>query len=698
MGEKKTFSVEIGGKNLIFETGKLAQQADGAVLAKYGEIAILATAQMSAPRGADFFPMLVDFEAKFYASGKMKGSRFSKREARPPDSAILSARLIDRTLRPLFPKNTRSDIQIIATMLQSDETFSPNATAINAASMAVQLSGFPVESPVGAVRVGLRENDEFFLDPTFDEIKNGKLDLIIAGTEDAILMVEAGANLISDEKMIAAFEFAHAEIKKICAAQKKFLENFSIEKKELILAEENLDAKNAVEKIFSEKDFDEISGDKKKVKKKISEMQKKLFENFANEIAAEKFSEKNLQKYFEKNFAASLRRRVFEKKIRLDERAPDEIRALSCEVGILPRLHGSAIFQRGETQAFSVVTVGGPGDEKIVDDPEQPEFKKRYLHHYNFPPFSVGETRPMRGPGRREIGHGELAHRALRYVIPEKNENFPYVLRVVSEILACNGSSSMASVCGSTLSLMDAGIKIKTPIAGIAMGLLFENSEKYEILTDIQGFEDFDGDMDFKVAGDENGITALQLDMKIKGLKIEILKNAFAKAKIARQKILTEMKKTISAPREKMSDFAPRVFSIKINPDFIREIIGKGGENIQKICAENSVEIDIEDSGLVFITAKNGDDAENTKKIILGIAHEPEPGEIFENCEVKKITDFGAFVEFLPKKEALVHISEMADHRVEKVSDILKLGQKITVQFLGADKMGRQRLTMKIKK
>jgi len=311
MGEKKTFSVEIGGKNLIFETGILAQQADGAVLAKYGDIAILATAQMSAPRGADFFPLLVDFEAKFYASGKMKGSRFSKREARPPDSAILSARLIDRTLRPLFPKNTRSDIQIIATMLQSDETFSPNATAINAASMAVQLSGFPVESPVGAVRVGLRENDEFFLDPTFDEIKNGKLDLIIAGTEDAILMVEAGANLISDEKMIAAFEFAHAEIKKICAAQKKFLENFSIEKKELILAEENLDAKNAVEKIFSEKDFDEISGDKKKVKKKISEMQKKLFENFANEIAAEKFSEKNLQKYFEKNFAASLRRRVF---------------------------------------------------------------------------------------------------------------------------------------------------------------------------------------------------------------------------------------------------------------------------------------------------------------------------------------------------------------------------------------------------
>ena len=696
---KKTYSVDIGGKSLTFETGRFAKQADGAVFTTYGDISILATAQMSNPRGdMDFFPLLVDFEAKFYATGKMKGSRFSKREARPPDSAILASRLIDRSLRPLFPKGMRNDVQIITTMLQSDEIHTVNATAINAASMAVQLSGMPIEAPIGSVRVGMRDNGEYFLDPNFDEVKDGKLDLIVAGKEDAIMMIEAGANLITEEEMIKALEFAHKEIKKICAAQKEFRAQFEIEEKIPVLVEENLEAKEAVDKFLSEKDFDSISGKtKKEIKQKTHELEEKLFDHYSKEIEEEKLAAKNLKKYFEKNFAKSLRRRALVEKKRIDDRKVDEVRPISVEVGVLPRLHGSALFQRGETQALSITTVGGPSDEKIVDNPEQPEFKKSYIHHYNFPPFSVGEIRPMRGPGRREIGHGELAARALRYVVPTKEkDNFPYVLRVVSEILACNGSSSMASVCGSTLSLMDAGIKIKAPVAGIAMGLFMDpDSGEYEILTDIQGFEDFDGDMDFKVAGDEERITAVQMDIKVKGLKIELLKEAFERARIGRSFILSEMKKVIKQPKKDMSNYAPRVYTIKIKPEYIRSVIGKGGETIQKMTEEFDVDINIEDSGLIFITSKNKENAEKAKKAIELIAYEPNIGDIFDNATVKSVKDFGAFVEFLPGKEALVHASEISNEYVKNVSDYLKEGQKVKVKIVGQDDIGRIKLSMK---
>ncbi len=693
----KKFSVDFGGEEMTFETGRMAQQAQGAVFATHGNIAILATVGMAPnPReGIDFFPLMVDFEEKFYAAGKMKGSRFVKREGRPSDTSVLNSRLIDRPLRPLFPKGMKNDVQVICTMLQTDEKRSAVSVAMCAASMALQISGIPIEAPIAGVQVGMKEDGSFIIEPSYDEAENGKLNLIVAGTEDAIMMVEAGAQLVSNEEMLAALEFAHKEIKKICKAQKEFATQHSIEPKEPMFKEEAEAEKEAVSKHISEAELDNVAGLKHDVKDKTHALEDKLIEACEAEIEEGTLNAGKLKGELGKAIAQSMRKRVFETGKRLDGRAVDEIRPITVEVGVLPRLHGSALFQRGETQALSVATLAGPGDAKLIDTPHKAEYKKTYIHHYNFPPYSVGEVKPMRGTNRREIGHGALAERALLPMIPDTKDNFAYTMRVVSEILSCNGSSSMASVCGSTLCLMDAGVPIKRAIAGIAMGLLMKDDGKYEILTDIQGFEDFDGDMDFKVAGDEEGITALQMDIKVKGLDLNLLKQALEKAQVARQSLLKDMKAVIPEPRKEMNQHAPRIDSFYIDPEYIREVIGKGGETIQGLCADYDVSIDLEDDGLVMVTASNQENGLKVKKIIQNIAYKPQVGDVFEDAIVKNIMDFGAFVEYLPKKEALVHISEITDARVDKVTDYLKEGQKITVKLIGIDNMGRAKLTMK---
>lgn len=693
----KKMSVDLDGVEFGFESGKLAQLADGAVTVTYGDTVILATAGMSgSPRqGIDFFPLMCDFEARYYATGKMKGSRFSKREARPADSAIIVSRLIDRPLRPMFPKGMKNDVQIIATLLQASGDRSAAAAAITGASAAVQLSGIPIEAPIAAVRVGMRDNGDFFLDPTYEEAA-GNLDLVIAGSEDAILMVEAGANLISDEKMIAAFEYAHTHIKTLCKAQTEFRKQFEIEMKEPIFATPNELAEAAVAEVLTEKDFASIGGKmKREYKKSLHAVEEKLLTALADRIEAGDFEKGDVLKVMGKKAAKVMRDKIFAKNSRLDGRKADEIRPLFSEAGVFPRLHGSAIFQRGDTQALSIVTLAGPGNELLLDDAGLAgEVKQTYMHHYNFPPYSVGEVRPMRGTGRREIGHGVLGERALQYMIPTAAEGFPYTVRVVSEILGCNGSSSMAAVCGSTLSLMDAGVPIKAAIAGIAMGLVMDEDGKYVILTDIQGAEDFDGDMDLKVCGNAEGLTSLQMDIKLKGLKMDLLVEALGKARTARTTILKNMTEALPAPRETMSDFAPRVISFPVEEEFVKVIIGKGGATIQKLCADYDVKIDIDEDHNVAISGV-GETVDAAKAAIDKITYKPSTGDVFHDCTVKSIMDFGAFVEYTPGKEALVHISEIAAERVEKVGDYLKEGQKISVIITGFDKKGREQLSMK---
>jgi len=700
----KEYSVDINGEKLTFQTGKLATMIDGSCVVKYRNEILLATAGMSkTPReGIDFFPLMCEYQPKYYATGKIKGSRFIKREGRPTDSAILTSRLIDRPLRPMFPKGMQNEVQLIVTLLQSDATRSVGALAITAASMAVLLSGIPFEAPVSAVRIGMDEKGEFVLDPTFEQLEEGDLDLVVAGSEDAIMMVEAGARLLSDEKMVEALEFAHKYIKVLCQAQKEFASQCEIEPKTPQFKEYDEANKEAVDSFVTDEMLDSIKGVGKKVlHKKVEEIQNALLENFAEKIENEELSESELIHFFEKKWADRMRHNILEKDQRLDGRTPDEIRPLSTEVGILPRTHGSGLFNRGQTQALSVVTVGSPSDAQLIDDPDQDEYSRYYMHHYNFPPYSVGEVRMLRGTNRREVGHGKLGERALKYVMPTKKEGFPYTVRVTSEILACNGSSSMAATCGSTLALMDAGIPIKSAISGVAMGLVTddkENIQKYKILTDIQAQEDFCGDMDLKVCGDEEGITSLQMDIKLKGLSMDLLREALGKARTARTKILENMKATIAKPREKMSPFAPQIVSFKIPEDKIRIVIGKGGETIQKLCGDHDVKIDIDDDGTIYIAATGDEGIQAAKKEILALTYTPKEGDVFEDAIVKNITDFGAFVEYLPGQEALLHISEIADHRVNKVTDELKEGQKVKVKIIGIDHLGRVKLSMKAAK
>lgn len=688
--------MEVAGRKLILETGALARQATGSVVASLGDTVVLATATIANPRpGCDWFPLSCDYEEKYYASGKIKGSRFIKREGRPSDNAILSSRLIDRPIRPLFPKNTTNDIQIIATVLSADMEVDPTTTAMNAASAALVVSGMPFHGPLGAVRIGYKDG-KFIVNPTYKEEDEGELVLTVAGTELAITMVEAGAKELSEEKMLEALQLAHEEIKKICALQLQLKALVNPTEVPLLLAEKNEAAAKAVEALISKAELDGASGrNKLEVKEKYHALEAKLIETKKKEIEEGVFTEGDLKKALNDKFEKNMRENVLAGGLRIDGRKLDEVRELSASVHTLPRPHGSGLFQRGDTQVLSITTLGGPGKAQIIDTMDEDE-EHFYIHEYNFPPFAVGETGPRRGPGRREIGHGCLAERALMPVLPAKSE-FPYVIRVVSETLACNGSSSMGAVCGSTLSLMDAGVPIKRPVAGIAMGLVTDKDYKsefknYKILSDIQGVEDFAGDMDFKVAGTEKGITALQMDIKVKGVTVEILRAALAQALAGRHTIMQAMLAAIPEPRKELSKYAPLISSVKIEPDQIRAVIGKGGEVIQKITAECGVEIDIDDDGTVVITAPDQESGKKAEDWVKRITYIPKAGEEFDG-KVSRIMEFGAFVEFLPGKEGLVHISCLAPGRTEKVEDAVKLGEIIRIKITEIDQMGRFNLT-----
>ena len=687
---------QIASRPLVIETGKLAKQATGSAVVSLGDTTILATVVVADPRpGCDFFPLSCDYEEKYYAAGKIKGSRFIKREGRPSEAAVLRSRMMDRPIRPLFPKGTTNDIQIIATVLSADLEVDPVTTAMNAASAALMVSGAPFAGPIGAVRVGLKD-DTLIINPTYEEEEKGDLVLTVAGTAEAITMVEAGSNEISDEKMLEALELAHSEIKKICELQIQLKEKIKPEPIELSLTEKNEDAEKAIDELISESDLDTIAGkSKKEIKSAIHTLEEKLLEKYAADIEAEKFSEGELKEILNTRFEKNMRKNILEKDLRLDSRKLSEVRPLSCSVGVLPRTHGTGLFNRGETQILTVATLGGPGKAQVIDTMDK-DYERFYMHEYNFPPFSVGESGRRFGPGRREIGHGDLAERALIPVLPPKAD-FPYTLRLVSETLSCNGSSSMGSVCGSTLALMDAGVPIARPVSAIAMGMVTDKDTDgkfttYKILSDIQGFEDFAGDMDFKVARTEQGITALQMDIKVKGISTEILKEALAQATKGCDEIRTAMLAAIAAPRKELSKHAPLIESVKIDPDKIREVIGKGGETIQKITEECGVEIDIDDDGIVTITAPDGESGNKAKKWVEQIVYVPKVGDEFDG-KVVRIMDFGAFVEFLPGKDGMVHISALAPGRIEKVEDAVKVGEHIRVKVVEVDSMGRINLT-----
>lgn len=693
--EPQKVNLNLGGRELTLEHGKFALQAAGSVLASLGETVILATVGVGKPRaGCNFFPLTCDYQEKYYATGKIKGSRFIKREGRPSDAAIIRSRLMDRPLRPLFPKGTTNDIQIITTVLSSDLEVDPAALAINAASTALILSGIEFAGPVGAVRVGLGE-EHLILNPTYEEEDQGALVLTVAGTQDAITMVEASAKEVSVEKMLAALEFAHTEIKKICGLQIELKEKVKPAPKALILQEKNLAAQEAVASFLTAEQLNSFKGkSKKEIHAQFEELEAELKEKFATELAAEKFTETELANLLNEQFEENLRLKILAQGERLDGRALDAVRPLKGAVSVLPHPHGSSIFERGETQILSIVTLGGPCKAQVIDTMDK-DYERTFIHEYNFPPFAVGETAPMRGPGRREIGHGDLAERALTAVLPEQ-EKFPYTIRVVSETLACNGSSSMGSVCAATLALMDAGIPIKRPVAGIAMGLVTDKDsngefKEYKILTDIQSFEDFAGDMDFKIASTEKGLTALQMDIKVKGVSTQILKEVFQQSEKALLEVRGSLTAALPEPRKTLSKYAPLILSLQIEPEKIRNVIGKGGETIQKITSECGVEIDLKDDGLVSITAPDQASGQKAQQWIEQIVYKPKVGDEFEG-EVLRILDFGAFIEFLPGHDGMLHISALAKERINSVRDVLKIGEKIKVKIHEIDSLGRTNL------
>jgi len=685
----EVFKTEIAGRTLVFETGKLAQQANGSVLARYGDTVVLVTATASKePReGVDFLPLTVDYEERLYAVGKIPGG-FIKREGKPSEKAILSARLIDRPLRPLFPKDLRNDIQIIATILSVDQDNTPDVLAINGASLALCISDIPFEGPVGAVSVGLVDG-QFVINPTVEQHEKSRLRLVVAGTKDAILMVEAGADEVTEEEMLNAILYGHEEIKKIVAFQEEIISKIGKPKMEIPPIAIDADMEKAVREFATPEILKAIRiYDKQEREAYLSKITEETLLHFA-ETYPEK--EKEISDILYSILKEEVRKMITKEGIRPDGRKSNEIRPISCEVGILPRTHGSGLFTRGQTQVLTVATLGALGDVQILDGLDLEE-TKRYMHHYNFPPYSTGETRVLRGPGRREIGHGALAERALEPMIPPEEE-FPYTIRLVSEVLSSNGSTSMASVCGSTLALMDAGVPIKAPVAGIAMGLIKEE-EKVTILSDIQGIEDFLGDMDFKVAGTAKGITAIQMDIKIKGIDADILKKALAQAREGRLFILEKMLSVISEPRKELSPYAPRIFSLTIDPEKIRDVIGPGGKTINKIISETGVKIDIEDDGRIYVAAPNEKAGEKALDMINKITQDVEVGKVYVG-KVLRITNFGAFVEILPGKEGLVHISKLAKGRVKRVEDVVNVGDEILVKVTDIDKQGRINLSHK---
>ena len=676
------FQMDLAGRMLTIETGELAKQAGGAVMVGYGDTRVLVTATGSKEaKDIDFFPLTVDYEEKMYAVGRLPGG-FIKREARPPESAILNSRLIDRPIRPLFNKGVRNEVHVVATVMSVDQDCDPAICGMIGASAALSISDVPWNGPIAGVRMG-RINGEFVVNPTKSQLEETDLNIVVAGTKDAILMVEGGAEEVPEDIILEVIMAAHEEIKKIVAFQEDMTAKVGKEKRVFECKDVPAEISDAVRAYGHDKlDAAVRCADKQQRDAQENEVRADVLAHF-EEIYPDNLADVN--KAFDAMTKEIVRHMITVEKIRPDGRQLDEVRPISCRTGVLPRTHGSGLFTRGQTQVLNVTTVA-PLSEKQTIDGLGVETEKRYIHHYNFPSFSVGETRSSRGPGRREIGHGALAERALVPVIPSE-EDFPYALRLVSEVLESNGSSSMASVCGSTLSLMDAGVPIKAPVAGIAMGLVTQG-EHYTILTDIQGMEDHLGDMDFKVAGTTEGITALQMDIKIDGLSEQILKESLEQARIGRLQILDHMNETISAPREEVSTYAPKIKIIKIKPEKIKDVIGSGGKVINEIIEKTGVKIDIEQTGEVFISSPEIDGINKAIEIIENITREAEVGEIYL-AEVKRIEKFGAFVELFPGVDALVHISKLAAERVNKVEDVVKVGDTLKVKVIKIDEKGR---------
>ncbi|MEG4119390.1 polyribonucleotide nucleotidyltransferase [Microcoleus sp. N9_B4] len=693
-------SISFDGRDIRLKIGLLAPQAGGAVLIQSGDTAVLVTATRSQGReGIDFLPLLVDYEERLYAGGKIPGG-FLRREGRPPEKVTLTGRLIDRPLRPLFPSWLRDDIQVVATTVSMDEQVPPDVLAVTGASVAILLAKMPFYGPMAAVRVGL-VGDDFIINPTYSEIKEGELDLVVAGSPDGVIMVEASANQLPEQDIIEAIDFGYEAACDLIQAQREIMAELGID----LVVEERPSLDSALENFIRDRAQEPIriilsrfEKDKTIRNAALDEVKANEVESAIAELAeddpvklAATANTKAIGNVFKDVTKKMMRKQILEDGVRVDGRKLDEVRPVSCRVGVLPsRVHGCALFNRGLTQVLSAATLGTPGDAQDLGDDLHPQQDKRYLHHYNFPPFSVGETKPMRSPGRREIGHGALAERALLPVLPSK-EDFPYVIRVVSEILSSDGSTSMGSVCASTLALMDAGVPLSQPVSGAAMGLIKEGDE-VRILTDIQAIEDFLGDMDFKVAGTDTGITALQMDMKIKGLPLDVIATAIRQAKPARLHILERMLATIDTPRKEMSPFAPRLLTLKIDPEFIGLVIGPGGKTIKAITEETGVKIDIEDDGTVTIAGNDSEKAQRAYNIVQGMTRKLNAGDVYVG-RVTRIIPIGAFVEILPGKEGMIHISQLADYRVGKVEDELAVNDEVIVKVREIDNKGRINLT-----
>lgn len=689
---EKRYEYDLGGRPLVIETGKLAKQANGAVMVRYGDTAVLATATASdEPKDLDFFPLTVNYEERLYAVGKIPGG-FIKREGRPSEKAVLASRLIDRPLRPLFPEGFRHEVQVIATVMSVDQDCSSEMAAIVGASAALSISDIPFNGPIAAVTVG-RIGDEFVINPTVEQTEQSDIHLVVAGTKEAINMVEAGAEEVPEEVMLEAIMYGHEEIKKLVAFQEQIVSELNVEKMEPELHQVDPELERQVRKQAIDKLVEAIQVPEKSEREDaIEQVKEEILSLYDSEDEAEKEeTQREVAEILDKLVKEEVRRLILDEHTRPDGRGLRDIRPLTSEVGVLPRTHGSGLFTRGQTQALSVCTLGALGDVQKLDGLDLEE-SKRFMHHYNFPPFSVGEARPIRSPGRREIGHGALGERALEPVIPSEKE-FPYTIRLVSEVLESNGSTSQASICASTLALMHAGVPIKAPVAGIAMGLIKEG-DKVAVLTDIQGMEDHLGDMDFKVAGTRQGVTALQMDIKIEGIDRDILAQALEQAREGRIKILDHMASTIASPNDQLSEFAPKITTVHIPPEKIRDVIGPSGRMINKIIEETDVKIDIEQDGSVYIASANTEANEKAKKLIEDLVREVEVGQTYTGT-VKRIEKFGAFVEVLPGKEGLIHISQLDRRRVGKVSDVVKLGDTVTVKVTDIDSQGRINLSRK---
>ena len=686
-----TVELDIAGRTLRLETGRVAKQADGSIWATYGDTIVLATAVASqtAKPGVDFLPLTVDYQEKAYAAGKIPGGYF-KREGRPSEKEVLTSRLIDRPLRPLFPDGYYFETQVIAAVLSADKTGSSDVIGITAASAALAVSNIPFNGPVAGIKIG-RVNGQFVVNPDLETLEKSELHLVVAGTADAVMMVEAGANGLSEATMLQAIELAHTEIKKIVAKINELRVAAGNKPKRAVVTEQIDPAlASQVKALVAQGIRDAIMIPNKTARQeRLDQVKKEAVEKLKNPDDPNR--ERHVKLVFHGLEYTEVRNMILEKGSRADGRGPSDIRPITCEVGILPRAHGSALFTRGETQSLAVITLGTTEDEQRIDALEG-EYTRTFMLHYNFPPFSVGEARPLRSPGRREVGHGALAERALKPVIPSK-EAFPYTLRIVSDILESNGSSSMATVCGGTLGMMDAGVPIKEPVAGIAMGLIKEGN-RVMILSDILGLEDHLGDMDFKVCGTKDGVTALQMDIKIGGITPTLMHQALEQAKVGRLHILSCMQKALDAPRPNLSAFAPRIFTMKVKQDKIREIIGPGGKTIRGIIAECGVKMNVEDSGIVTIASVDEASAQKTKEMVSRIIEEVEVGKTYLGT-VRKIMDFGAFVEVLPGTDGLVHISQLAHHRVKAVSDEVAEGDQILVKVLEVDRQGKIRLSRK---